>query len=511
MRLWALIKPNFIVFVASFCTLVLELVAGRVLAPYVGVSIYTWTSVIGVVLAGISLGNYLGGKAADRWASPRLLGLLFILGGLTSLAIIPAIMIWGGASLGFQAHVMVKILVITTIIFFLPACILGMISPVVIKLALKDLQSSGNVVGKIYAFSTLGAIFGTFATGFFLISWFGTRAIIATVALVLILMGVFFGELWRPKGRVILPLVALFFGAFVVLAQQQAFASPFYKETNYYTIRVHDEVSKKTPDRWLKILILDRLIHSYNDPNDPLHLEYDYEYVYADLTDHVAQTRPDLKALFLGGGGYTYPRYVAAKYPQSDVTVVEIDPGVTQTAYEALGLERDTRIKTYNEDARLFFLQRHGDPPYDLIFGDAFNDISVPYHLTTKEFADLIKANLKPDGYYIANVIDNIRKFNFLRSYAYTLNQTFKYVYLLSDGEDWRFGFQNTFVVVAGDQPLDEAYLKKVAPGSSDSGTKMMPMDEWLAYLNDGQAKLLTDDHVPVDELTAPLHADRGF
>ena len=492
--------------------MLLALVSACVIAPYFGYSIYTWTSVIGVVLAGISLGNYLGGKAADRWASPRLLGLLFILGGLTSLAILPAILIWGGASLAINAHIMVEILLITAVIFFLPACILGMISPVVIKLALKDLESSGNVVGKIYAFSTLGAIFGTFATGFFLISWFGTRAIIATVAVVLILMGVVFGELWRPKGRVILPLVGLFLGAFFVLAQQQAFASPFYKETNYFAIRVYDDLSPNTQDRWLKVLVLDRLIHSYNDPNDPLYLEYDYEHVYADVTDHLAQTRPNLKALFLGGGGYTYPRYVAAKYPASDVMVVEIDPGVTETAYEALGLERDTEIKTYNEDARLFFLQNHGDPPYDLIFGDAFNDISVPYHLTTKEFADLVKANLKPDGYYVANVIDNIKKFNFLRSYAYTLNQSFKHVYLLSAGEDWRFGFQNTFVVVAGDQPLDEAYLRKVAPGTGDSGaTKMMPMDEWLAYLNDGQAKLLTDDHVPVDELTAPLHADRGF
>ncbi|HEX2174250.1 MAG TPA: fused MFS/spermidine synthase, partial [Dehalococcoidia bacterium] len=488
------------------------LVAGRILAPYVGVSIYTWTSVIGVVLAGISLGNYLGGKVADRWASPRLLGLLFVLGGLSTLAIIPAILVWGGASLGFQAHIMIKIVLITTIIFFLPACILGMISPVVIKLALEDLKTSGNVVGKIYAFSTLGAIAGTFATGFFLISMFGTRLIIAVVALVLVLMGIIFGELWRPKGRVILPLVALFLGAYAVFATQQAFASPFYKETNYYTIRVQDDDSKKAPGRPLKVLILDRLIHSYNHPNDPLHLEYDYEYVYVDFMEYIAAGRPDFKALFLGGGGYTHPRYTAARWPQSTVDVVEIDPEVTETAHEMLGLERDTPIRTFNQDARLFFLEKNGSPPYDLIFGDAFNDISVPYHLTTKEFAEMLKANLKPDGYYVANVIDNIKEYNFLRSYAYTLSRVFKHVYLLSDGEDWKFGFQNTFVVVAGDTPIGDEYLRKTAPGSGDSGgPKMMPLDEWTAYLNGGQAVLLTDDHVPVDDLTAPLHAARGF
>src|ERR1051326_4281210 len=80
-----------VVFVASCCTLILELVAGRILAPFIGVSLYTWTSIIGVVLAGISLGNYLGGRVADRWPQRRTLGFLLAAGGLASLAILPLI------------------------------------------------------------------------------------------------------------------------------------------------------------------------------------------------------------------------------------------------------------------------------------------------------------------------------------------------------------------------------------------------------------------------------------
>jgi hypothetical protein len=156
-----------IVFVASACTLILELVAGRILAPYIGVSLYTWTSIIGVVLAGISLGNYLGGRIADRWPHRHTVGVLLAAGGLASLAILPLINIataiptaqlvdpsntLGGVLPLDRAAILIgRIVVITTLIFLPPSFILGMVSPVVIKLVLKDLEHSGGVVGKVTA------------------------------------------------------------------------------------------------------------------------------------------------------------------------------------------------------------------------------------------------------------------------------------------------------------------------------------------------------------------------
>src|ERR1043165_817665 len=153
-----------VVFVASCCTLILELVAGRILAPYIGVSLYTWTSIIGVVLAGISLGNYLGGRIADRWPQRRTLGILLAAGGLASLAILPLINIataiptadlidpnnrWGGAlPLDRATLLILRIVVITTLIFFPPSFILGMVSPVVIKLCLRDTMPRMKLGGK---------------------------------------------------------------------------------------------------------------------------------------------------------------------------------------------------------------------------------------------------------------------------------------------------------------------------------------------------------------------------
>src|ERR1700682_1939963 len=212
-----------VVFVSSCCTLILELVAGRILAPFIRVSVFTWNRNIGVVLAGISLRHYLGGRIAARWPQRRTLGILLAAGGLASLAILPLINIataiptgalidpnnrlGGGLPLDRASLLILRIVVITTLIFFPPSFILGMVSPVVIKLTLRDLAHSGGLVGKVYALSTLGSILGTFATGFVLVQLAGTRLIVLGVGIVLLLLAAVFGDLLRI-GRAAAPLVA---------------------------------------------------------------------------------------------------------------------------------------------------------------------------------------------------------------------------------------------------------------------------------------------------------------
>jgi hypothetical protein len=177
-----------IVLVASGCTLVLELVAGRILAPFVGVSIHTWTSIIGVVLAGISLGNYLGGRLADRGGSGRALGVLLGGGGLASVAVLP--LASGLGALAPRGYPLVpRIVLLTTLIFFLPSLLLGMIPPIAIKLLLDDLGRAGKVAGRVYAASTVGSLAGTFLTGFVLLACVGTRAIVLAVGLTLVGLG----------------------------------------------------------------------------------------------------------------------------------------------------------------------------------------------------------------------------------------------------------------------------------------------------------------------------------
>ncbi len=196
-----------IVFMASCCTMVLELVAGRILAPFIGVSLYTWTSIIGVCLAGISAGNFIGGVLADKAGSRRTLGLILLAGGIFSLLILPlaamdltTIIPKQNAALAQDAWLILRIVIVTSILFLPPTLILGMVSPIVIKLALTDLRQTGSIAGKIYAFSTVGSVVGTFLTGFYLVSAFGTRSVVLGVAVILIGMAFIFGEL-LPFGK----------------------------------------------------------------------------------------------------------------------------------------------------------------------------------------------------------------------------------------------------------------------------------------------------------------------
>lgn len=491
-------QPNLIVFISSGCIMILELVAGRIIAPYVGVSLYTWTSIIGVVLAGISLGNYLGGQLADRWASLRFLGGIFLLGGLSSFGILAADRLGNFTPVAWP--IVASILITTTLLFFLPCLILGTVSPVVVKLAVRDLAKTGSTVGKIYAAGTVGSILGTFMTGFVLISWFGTFAIVWGVAVLLLVMGLLFvvGHRWQ-----VMLAAALMIVAGSVLAFNLGWLhGPCLRETNYFCIKVREE---ERDGETVRILILDRLVHSYTSLVDPTKLVYGYEKMYAEITAYRARHDDQLRALFIGGGGYTFPRYMEAVYPNSDIDVIEIDPGVTQVAHDWLGLSPETSITTFNQDARLF-LEQAPTGRYDLILGDAFNDFSVPYHLTTKEFNDRVKAWLVDDGLYLVNMIDGVRG-DFLRAYVHTLRQSFQYVYLAPTTASWRISTRTTFVLIGTNVPLELHEFTTIDAGDGEAllAGQVLSQAEVDEFLAEGQVVLLTDEYAPVDQMLAPV------
>jgi MFS family permease len=500
----ASIVPYLIVFTASACTLILEIVAGRILAPVIGVSLYTWTSIIGVVLAGISVGNYAGGLIADRFPSRLTLGIILLISGIFTVIILPLISVVGEAVSSLP--LLPRIVTLTAALFLPASVILGMVTPIVIKLELRELSKTGDIVGRFYAISTAGAILGVFLTGFVLIQWIGTRPIVLAVAIALFAMALLFGDLWKVRYK----FLAVFAVAVIAISaaltvRYNWFDSDCDEESNYFCIKVRERTIQ---DQTVRTLTLDQLLHSYVAKEDPAFLVYGYEKITADfvaLQEHRIGTP---KVMFIGGGGYTMPRLIEHRYSDWEVEVIEIDPVVTRIAHEYLWLPLNTNIISYHEDARMK-ARELPQGTYDMVVGDAFNDFSVPYQLTTHEFNQQVKQLLKPSGIYIVNIVDNIEIGNFLRSYVNTMQHTFEHVYILRDDELWDDDERSnvTYVVVGSAQPITLNDLSEAneAVGWQEPITRFMPDDLYYRWFHRKDPAMLTDGFVPVDQMLAPV------
>jgi spermidine synthase len=477
--------PEFFAFVGSGCLLVLELVAGRILAPQIGVSLYTWTSIIGVVLAGISIGNWLGGRIADRWPGRITLSTLYLFSALTTALILAFSRDLTRIAAPMEWPAMAQVLWLTTLLFFIPATILGTMTPMLVKLSLRSLGSAGRVVGRIQAAATFGSIVGTFITGFFLISWFGTRAIVAGVAGALVVLAVLADPPSTLRTRTHVAIVIVFLVAMTVVTQ-----SPCLRESNYFCIQVGTK-----DDGNVLVLSLDHLAHGYVSVEDPTRLLYSYETLYEEVLAAEHKDGDQVDSFLIGGGTYTMPRWLEKHYA-GHVLVAEIDPAVTEVAHTHLMLPRETTIETINDDARTVASDVLRDRRFDVVLGDAFNDAAIPYHLTTREFNELIKGRMEPDGVYMVNVVDGV-DYSFLRSFIVTMRDTFHDVRLMAvNGVLPSAGANSTFVVAASDRTLPDT-PSMLAKGALD------------AFVAKGRATLLTDDHVPVDQLLAPNFRQR--
>lgn len=481
-----------VVFGASAAILVLEILAGRLLAPYVGVTLETYTGIIGTVLAGISVGTWLGGRAADTFDPRRLLGPLLIAGGISALLAVPLTALVASVRPGSGP---VAIVFLAALGFFAPAAILSAVNPAVAKAQLHDLARTGGVVGRISAIATAGAIFGTFVTGFVLVSAIPSRSIVIGLAIVLMAGGVL---LWATLGRgrgATTPLLAL-----ALLAGGTGWAAaspqPCQRESAYFCIRV--EVSGARPTG--RTLYLDTLRHSYVDLADPSHLEFSYTQVVSDVMAAIEPAAAPLRALHIGGGGFTLPRYLAATRPGSTSLVLELDPEVLAVARDELGLVTSEELEVRLGDARLGVANETSDS-YDLVVGDAFGGLAVPWDLTTREMVEEVKRVLHPTGIYVLNVID-YPPLGFARAETATLRAVFPHLAVIAPPARIARRDGGNIILIASETPL---------PLTSILDNNRSRLDDDLVIgdqfgLDDfiGDALVLTDDFAPVDQLLTP-------
>lgn len=466
--------------------LVVEIVALRLLAPYLGLTLETSTMVIGIALAAIAAGSWAGGWLADQVDPHRLLAPLLAISGVV-VALTPA-------TLRTTAEAAPGLLVpVAALAVLVPGALLSAVTPAVTKLRLTSLDETGTVVGRLSGVGTVGAIAGTVLTGFVLLSRLPVSTILLALGGLLVLSGlVLAGTRVHARRGAVALLVFAVSGVATTLAPGGCGS-----ETKYHCASVVVD-----PDRpGGRTLVLDGVRHSYVDLEDPTHLEFVYVRAVAAVVDAVFPGDEPLDAYHLGGGGLTFPRYLAATRPGTHSLVSEIDAGVVHIDREELGGLDGVAVRV--EDGRLG-LGRLDASSRDLVIGDAFGGVAVPWHLTTVEAIREVERALRDGGVYAANLIDH-GELSFARSEVATVARVFDHVAVLGEPAD--LGLEQAdadggnMVVVGSNEVLD---LEAVQRGLDrrDTGWRTLSGDRLDAWV--GDVDVLTDEWAPVDQLLEP-------
>ncbi len=473
-----------LVFGSSAAVLVVEIVALRLLAPYYGLTLETSTFVIGTALAAIAAGSWAGGRVADLVPPRRLLGPLI---GISGVVVAATPFLVRGAATG-DASLLLLAAVLTILV---PGALLSAVTPVTVKLRLRSLHETGTVVGRLSGIGTVGAIAGTVVTGFVLISRVPVSGILVGLGIALVVTSVLV-QLQGRRGR--RDVVA---AAVVGLAAMGAVAAPggCDVETTYHCLVLETDPERESG----RILVLDGVRHSYVDLDDPTYLDFAYVQTMASVIDTAFPQGEPVRAYHLGGGGLTLPRYLDEVRPGTRSRVSEIDGGVVRVDTEKLGQQLGDSIDVRVEDGRLA-LQGLDSGDFDLVVGDAFGGLSVPWHLTTLEAVGGVRRALDDKGVYVANLIDH-GPLAFARAAVATTAEVFPHVVLLSDPDVLAGEDGGNLVVVASAAPVDVVALAERVDERGTGWQQLtgVDLDEWV-----GDAPLLTDDYAPVDQLLTP-------
>lgn len=406
-------------FLCGAGVMILELTGSRLVAPFFGTSLIVWTALIGVMMISLCIGNWLGGYLADSHPENRLLGHILMLA-----AIITALTAFAGNAVLTQLaaqdiNIYVASLVAALIIFTPASVLMGMTSPVIARLAMRDVSSSGVTMGRLSALNSAGSICGTFLGGFVLISMFPSGVILMIVASGMALLSMFvYAAGWAGT-----LLLACALGAAAWSAQ--VYGLPMTPvgvqiDTRYNHISIVE--NHMLDGRRVRIMMTDpKGAQSLIFTDNPNELVSDYTKFY-DLAFHF---KPDTKKiLMLGGGGYCVPRHVLSERDNVSFDVVELDPGITEAAKKYFELHDNSNMRIFHEDARTFInrMSKNKNSPqninniniegaddsekYDAVFMDVFGSwYSIPFQMTTVEAAAAIRKLMKPDGVLIMNTI----------------------------------------------------------------------------------------------------------
>jgi len=484
-----------LVFLAAGAVLMLEILAVRLLAPYVGLTLEATTAIIGAALAGIAAGAAIGGYLADRTDTRRLVVLLLIIGGLLSLLTVPVVR-WLGP--GARGEGELAALGITLVALVPAAAVLSAVSPAIAHIQLRDLRASGTTVGGLSAWATAGALVGTFGTGFVLVPLIPVSTAVFGIGATLVIVGIVLGLVTRslPIAGLGIALIALAgLGALLSTAN-----SPCEIETRYHCVYVEPDPNKPGGFN----LLLDDDYHSYVDVNNPTYLVYPYTKWMAEGIDSIFPPKQPLNAVAVGGGGFTLPLWLRATRPGSKVEVLEVDGELVEFVERKFGFSASEDLKTKIGDARLTILELKPHSA-DVVIGDAYSNDSIPWQLATTEWLADVERVLDSGGVYVQNILD-FRPLELAKAEVATALKVFKEVRLVTFSEVGGSVYGGSLVLFASNRPLGKLSQVEKPYVSTYGSTEFVQteFDKAEAESFAGSAEALTDDFAPADQLLTP-------
>lgn len=502
------------VFLTGASVLIVEVAAVRMLAPYFGSSLYVLSSVLTIILLALSVGYYVGGRLSDRLPYHIPLYSIITIAGLSLLLLVYFSQLTLPV-LGPSAPLMLGPLFFALLFFFLPAFLMGIDSPYVIKLLSEHVpvDHRGQVVGATFFWSTAGSITGSLASGFALIPLLGLTESLVLTGVTLVTVGICGGYLIQKVNRkynlpivnqhlkLVVPIILVIITTAVVSflsLRQSTVPNALYERDGYYSnILVFEGEYAGEPVRFLK-----RDINN----SSAIYLERDglvYGYSrYIKLFNELLP-EPPKRFLMLGGGAYTMPKYILNNSPKTLVDVVELEPSLYEISKIYFELPDSPRLTNHVVDARPYLART--DQKYDLVYVDTFSTGHfVPPHLVTIEFFESIKQSMLEDGILMINFIGNLHAGSdrsVTGSFIKTISQVFPNIRLFGVLPNRPDLIQNlVFIARNGNTPIEFTDNFKII----DFGEKSLYLQDSeidmtnLVAFND---IIYTDNHSPIELL----------
>lgn len=517
-------------FFSGMAIMAVELGASRLLAPYFSSSQIVWTIIIATIMIAMAAGNVYGGKSADKYNDPDVLYRRLLIAAVW-IAAIPVlgkyvIILISGALIITISHNLLVIAAFAACmaIFVFPCFLLGTVTPSLAKYTVDSLDDSGKTVGTLGASNTIGSIIGTFLPTFVTIPAVGTAmTFLMFSGVILVLALIYFISCGRKK--VFCIVCAALFVICIIFGNASNFAF-WEKALAYEGESVYNYLQVKEDDRRV-VLSTNVLfgVQSVLEKQDRLTgMYYDYAMAapvmakanqQADIYGGQAAVGQvgekagdagaadadgsDLSVLVLGMGSGTYHHQCSRFFKEMDIEGVEIDEKITDLAHDYFEMPKDANVTTY--DGRAYIAA--SDKKYDVIMVDAYQDITIPFQMSSKEFFEITKAHLNEGGVMVVNMnIRSDRQDGINAWLSDTIASVFPYVSTIDvQGNTNRVLFASSKKTDAG---AFSAALDGLASENSENAQKirgfLMGFPARLtAYESSG--RILTDDKAPVELL----------